>query len=152
MVADHADIAQRYVIDVWEERDLAVVPALVDEHYVLRDPLTLLEGRDALVERLRDTTFRDVMIIIEDITAADDRVVVRATWQGVLQAPFYGVDATGARAMLDVVTVLRFANGRIVEDSTYYDVYSLFEQLGALPPVDELVRPKRLAPVLHLVP
>jgi steroid delta-isomerase-like uncharacterized protein len=152
MVADHVDLAQRYVIDLWEERDLAVVAALVDEEYVRRDPLSLLEGRHALVERLHDTTFGDVMIIIEDITAADDRVVVRATWQAVQHGPFYGVNGTGARVMLDIVTILRITNGRIVEDSTYFDVYSLFEQLGALPPVDQLMAPKRLAPVLKLVP
>jgi steroid delta-isomerase-like uncharacterized protein len=152
MVVDHADIAQRYIIELWEERDLDVVSALVDEHYVLRDPLSLLEGRDALVERLRNDSFTDVMIIIEDVIAAHDRVVVRSTWQGVQSGPFLGLDATHKRAVLDVVHVLTIADGLVVEDSTYFDVYALFEQLGALPAPDKLAAPKRLAPVLRLVP
>jgi steroid delta-isomerase-like uncharacterized protein len=153
MGMDPTEIAQRYVIEAWEERDLAVVPALVDEQFVLREPLALLEGRDALVERLRnDDAFGDVMIIIEDVIAAADRVVVRSTWQGVHQGTFLGFEATGNRIMLDVVQVLSLRDGLIVEDSMYYDVYALLEQLGALPPADKLAAPKRLAPVLRLVP
>jgi steroid delta-isomerase-like uncharacterized protein len=152
MVADHVEIAERYVIELWEERDLDVVPALVDEEYVLREPLCLLEGRDALAERLRDTTFGDVMIVIEDVIASGEHVVVRQTWQGVQQGDFYGIEATHQRVVLDIVHVLTIADGVVVEDSMYYDVYSLFEQLGALPPVEKLAAPKRLAPVLRLVP
>jgi steroid delta-isomerase-like uncharacterized protein len=152
VVADHVEIAERYVIELWEERDLDVVPALVDEDYVLRDPLCLLEGHDALVERLRDTTWADVMIVIEDIVAEGEKVVVRQTWQGVQHGDFYGIEATHKRVVLDVVQVLTIADGRVVEDTVYYDVYALFEQLGVLPPVDKLAAPKRLAPVLRLVP
>lgn len=152
MVTDHVEIAERYVIELWEERDVDVASALVDEDYVLRDPLCLLEGRDALVERLRDTTWGDVMIVIEDLVAAGDKVVVRQTWQGVQHGDFYGIEATHRRVVLDVAQVLTIADGRVIEDSAYYDVYALFEQLGALPPVDKLAAPKRLAPVLRLVP
>ena len=152
MVADHAEIAQRYVIELFEERALDVLSALVDDDYVLREPLALLDGRDALVERLCDTTFGDILIVIEDVIATDDRAVVRSTWQGVQYGTFYGVEATGKRVTLDVVQVLTFADGRVVEDCTYYDVYALFEQIGALPSVDKLAEPKRLAPVLRLVP
>lgn len=152
MVTGHVEIAERYVIELWEERDVDVVPALVDEDYVLRDPLCLLDGRDALVERLRDTTWGDVMIVIEDIVAAGDKVVVRQTWQGVQQGGFYGIEATHKRVVLDVVHALTIADYRVVEDTVYYDVYALFEQLGVLPAVDKLAAPKRLAPVLRLVP
>jgi steroid delta-isomerase-like uncharacterized protein len=152
MVADHAEIAQRYVLELFEDRDLDVVSALVDEDYVLREPLSLLDGRDALIERLRDTTFGDVVIIIEDVLVDADRVVVRHTWQGVHHGDFYGVAAESRRVVLDVVQVLTIVDERVVEDCTYYDVYGLFEQLGALPPVEKLAAPKRLAPVLRLVP
>ncbi len=152
MARSHVEIAERYVIELLEERDVSVASALVGDDYVLRDPLCLLEGRDALVERLRDTTWGDVIIVIEDVIASGDQVVVRATWQGVQRGTFYGIDATHKRAVLDVISVLTIADGRVVEDSTYYDVYALFEQLDALPPVEKLAAPKRLAPVLRLVP
>ena len=152
MATDAAEIAQRYIIELCEERDLAVVSALVAEPFVLRDPLTLLEGRDALVERLRDTPWMDVMIIIEDIIVAEDRVIVRHTWRGTQQSTFYGVEPTGQRVTLDVVQALTITRGKVVEDTTYFDAYALFEQLGALPPVEKLAEPKRLAPVLRLVP
>jgi steroid delta-isomerase-like uncharacterized protein len=152
MVSDHVEIAQRYIIEVLEERDLDVLSALVGDSFVLREPLALLEGRDALVERLRDTTFDDVIIVIEDLIASGDQVVARSTWHASHRGAFYGFDATGNRIVLDVVQMLTFADGRVVEDVTYYDTYALFEQIGALPPVDKLAVPKRLAPVLRLVP
>lgn len=152
MSPDPVEIAQRYVIELWEERALDVVPALVNEHFVLRDPLSLVEGRDALVERLRDATFADVMIVIEDVMAAGDRVVVRQTWQGMHRGAFFGVGATGRRVLLEVVQVLTITDGKVAEDATYYDVYALFEQLGALPPPHKLATTKRPTPVLRLVP
>lgn len=152
MADDAAEIAQRYIIELCEERDLAVVSALVAAEFVLRDPLTLLEGRDALVERLRDTPWMDVMIIIEDIVAVDDRVIVRHTWRATQQSTFYGVEPTGQRVTLDVVQALTIVDDKVIEDTTYFDAYGLFEQLGALPPVEKLAAPKKLAPVLRLVP
>jgi steroid delta-isomerase-like uncharacterized protein len=152
MIPDSVEIAQRYVIELWEERSLAVVSALVDEHYVRRDPLSLIEGRDALRERLRDPAFADVLIVIEDVMAAGDRVVVRQTWQGMHRGEFFGVGATGNRVMLELVQVLTIADGKVAEDATYFDVYALFEQLGALPPPDKLATRKRPTPVLRLVP
>ena len=152
MVSDHVEIAQRYVIELLEERNLDVIYGLVDDSFVLREPLGLLEGRDALIERLRDTTFCDVMILIEDVIASGDQVVVRATWQGVQCGPFFGIEATHNRVLLELVQVLTITDGRVVEDNTYYDAYALFEQLGALPAVDKLAAPKRLAPVLRIVP
>jgi predicted ester cyclase len=152
MVVDHAEIAQRYVIELWEERDLTVLDALVDESYVLRDPISVIEGRKALAARLRDRTFCDVMIIIEDVIAQADRVVVCSTWQAVHHGPFFGVAPTKHHVVLDFVQVLTLHAGKVVEDATYFDVYALFEQLDALPAIDKLAAPKRLAPVLRLVP
>lgn len=152
MATDPIEIAQRYVIEVWEARDVAVVSTLVDELFVLREPLALIEGRDALVQRLRDAAFGDAMIIIEDVIAAGGHVVVRSTWQAVQRGTFFGVEPTNKRILLDVIQVLTIGEGRVVEDSTYYDVYSLFEQLGALPPADKLAPLQRPAPGLRLVP
>ena len=152
MVSDHVEIAERYIIELLEERDLDVLSALVGDSFALREPLALLEGRDALVERLRDTTFDDMIIVIEDLIASGDQVVVRSTWHASHHGTFHGIAPTGNRLVLDVVQILTFADGRVVEDATYYDTYALFEQIGALPPVDKLAAPKRLAPVLRLVP
>ena len=71
---------------------------------------------------------------------------------GVQCGAFFGIEPTFNRIMLETVQVLTIADGRVVEDNTYYDAYALFEQLDALPPVDKLAAPKRLAPVLRLVP
>jgi predicted ester cyclase len=152
MVVDHVDIAERYVCELWEERDLAVLEALVDEQYVLRDPISVLEGRDALAARLRDMPWSEVMIIIEDVVASGERAFVRCTWQAVHTGMFFGVEPTNKRVVVDVVQALTFGDGKIVEDMTYYDVYAVFEQIGALPSMDKLVQPKKLAPVLRLVP
>jgi predicted ester cyclase len=152
MVADHVEIAHRYLIELHEEHDLDVVSALVDEAFVLREPLALLEGRDALVDRLRDTTWGDIMIVIEDMIASGDQVVVRSIWQAVQHGELFHVEPESRRVALEVVQILTITDGRVIEDCTYYDVYALFEQLGALPPVENLAAPKRLAPVLRLVP
>lgn len=152
MAGDHRDIARRYVTEIWEQRAVDVVPALVDEHYVLRAPLSVVEGRAALVEHLRDATFADVRIEIDDVMTVAERVVVRQTWHGVQRGPFFGVEPTGKRLALDIVQVLTVSEGKVAEDASFYDVHALFGQLGATPPPDKLASPRRATPVLRLVP
>ncbi len=145
MGVDNANIARRYMTEVWANGSLAAVDELVDKGVVLRDPMSLRprEGIEKLKERVEQLSkdFDHQTVTIEEIMVAGDRVVVRHTWRGIHRGNFYGIKGTGKTLTASSVEFLRIRNGKVVENISYFDVYAMFEQLGVLPPPEHLRDP-----------
>lgn len=91
-----------------------------------------LDGHLAIV-RLFRSAFADQRWQIEDLIAADDRVVARTTMTGTHDGDFFGIPATGARVILPGVHILRIQDGRIAEHWGSNDDLGLMRQLGVIP-------------------
>lgn len=91
-----------------------------------------LDGHLAIV-RLFRAAFPDQWWQIEDLIAADDRVVARTTMTGTHLGDFFGIPPTGARVSLAGVHILRIADGRIAEHWGSNDDLGLMRQLGVIP-------------------
>lgn len=143
MGTDNAGVARRYLTEVWANGNLAAVDELVGKHIVVRDTMgTDLRGIDRVKEMVKKMkpTFSDNTFTIEENIVAGDRVVVRYTWRGVHRGAFFGIPGTGRTLTNQGIELLRIANGKVVEQLAYMDSYSLFQQLGALPERDKLVK------------
>jgi steroid delta-isomerase-like uncharacterized protein len=79
------------------------------------------------------TAFPDLRAVIEDEIAEGDKVVVRSTWSGTHQGEFQGIPATGKRVTFQVIDIVRFQNGKIIEHWGQTDALGLLQQLGAIP-------------------
>lgn len=79
------------------------------------------------------TAFPDAHETPEELIAEGDHVVVRHRISGTHQAPFLGVQPTGRKVSFVVVDFYRFANGKIVEETSVADIFGLLQQLGAAP-------------------
>jgi steroid delta-isomerase-like uncharacterized protein len=91
-----------------------------------------LDGHTAIV-RLFRVAFPDQWWQIEDLIAADDRVVARTTMTGTHLGDFFDIPATGARVTLPGVHILRIEDGRIAEHWGSNDDLGLMRQLGVIP-------------------
>lgn len=89
-------------------------------------------GARALYKALR-TAFPDFHAVIHWQAADGDRVTTYKTYHGTHQGTFLGVAPTGRRIHFDTVDVMRVQNGRITEHWGVAHLYSLMQQLGALP-------------------
>ena len=79
------------------------------------------------------TAFPDLERRIDDIVAADDKVVVRWTAEGTNTGEFQGMPPTGKYAKSSGITIFRIADGRIVEEWSESDMLGLLQQLGVIP-------------------
>ena len=136
---DNASLARRYLTEVWGKGNLAVADELVDDKVKISDPLSEkpAESLAAFKERIEmmSKEFTDNLLTIEELVSAGDIVVVRDRWTGVCAKDFFGVPGSkGKRLTCDAVEWIRIKNGKVVENITYFDAYTLFQQLGALPP------------------
>ena len=84
-------------------------------------------------------SFRDVQINIEEIVAEGDRVAVRETWTAVHTGrEFMGIAPTGKNIKFTNTCIFRIADGKIAECWATLDSLNTLQQLGVLPPTEEI--------------
>ncbi len=134
----------RTFYDAFNARELdRAAPVLSEDYELLNIPLGItfrgLEGYKQFQQGWA-TGFPNGKIELTNIVATDDQVVVeyvgRGTHNGPLSGPKGTIAATGRAVALSLVDVHHVKNGKIVRSRSYYDVLSLLQQLGQLPPVD----------------
>lgn len=70
---------------------------------------------------------------IHDQIAQGDLVVNRITWSGVHSGDFAGVPATQRPFELGGINMFRVEQGRVAEQWVQLDMFSLLQQIGAIP-------------------
>ena len=122
---DNPARARRAIEQVCSGRDLPSAPELYDESFVDHvNGMTFegLAGVHASVGMYR-AIFPDLRFEVEEQVSEGDRVASRWTLHGTYR---------GRRVTLQGMTISRFADGRIVEDTGYSDTLGLVRQLGLL--------------------
>jgi steroid delta-isomerase-like uncharacterized protein len=77
-------------------------------------------------------TFPDLHVNIEDILAEGDKVAVRFSVEGTHSGGALGVTPTGRKVQFTGMTIVRIADGQIVEGWNNLDQLGLLKQIGAL--------------------
>jgi steroid delta-isomerase-like uncharacterized protein len=108
---------------------------------VYEEPATKrhIEGADALVEVNQGwkAAFPDAKGTVTDAFACGDRVAVQITWEGT-QSGALGlpggaeVPPTNRSVKVQACQVARVTDGKIAEETHYFDVLGMLEQMGAL--------------------
>ncbi len=78
--------------------------------------------------------FEDSEHVIEDIFAADDKVVVRILGRGRHTGEYQGAPPTGRTVTEGGIAIYRIAGGKIVEEWAQADRLGFLRQLGIVPP------------------
>jgi predicted ester cyclase len=121
-----------------------VVDRFVAVDYVNHNPF-VADGREANRAFWSDffTAFPDVVVTMEDLVVADDRVVGRFTYRGTHAGPFYGIAPTGTRVEMRSIDIWRVAGGEFVEHWDELNLLDLFQQMGVIPSLEP--RPEGVA-------
>lgn len=77
--------------------------------------------------------FPDLSVTVEHLIAEGDVISSWVTMEGTHQGSFAGVSATGNRARFVAWDLLRIENGCIAEITSYCDLFTLMNQIGATP-------------------
>jgi predicted ester cyclase len=126
------------------QHDPDVVDRFVAVDYVNHNPF-VADGREANRAFWSDyfTAFPDVVVTMEDLVVADDRVVGRFTYRGTHAGPFYGIAPTGTRVEMRSIDIWRVAGGEFVEHWDELNLLDLFQQMGVIPSLEP--RPEEVA-------
>jgi steroid delta-isomerase-like uncharacterized protein len=128
-----------WVEEAWNRGNVEGQRAIFSPAYAWPElPEVFGKGAEALLQFV--LTFRagfpDLRFEIEDVVAAGDMVVWRATGTGTHRAEFMGIPATSRSINVQAIIMSRFENGLWREDHVCWDQFGMLQQLGVIPPVD----------------
>jgi len=78
-------------------------------------------------------------MIVDEMIAEGDRVMVRWTFSGTHQGEFASLPPTYKRIEYSGINIFRIASGRISEIWDIYDRLWLWQQLGVLPEINAAI-------------
>jgi steroid delta-isomerase-like uncharacterized protein len=130
-------LALRGITEVWSQGKLEVIDEIYDPSFVYHEPyagdIHGLEGLRQLVMMYR-TGYPDLVFTSEDLIVEGDMVAQRWSCAGTHQGELMGIPATGKRTTTSGVNILRFENGKAVEEWSNWDALGWLQQLGVVPP------------------
>jgi steroid delta-isomerase-like uncharacterized protein len=129
-------IVQRFW-KVWEEGNIDLVDELLAADHVNHNPATPdqpagAEGVREVVNMFR-SAMPDLKVVIEDMIAEGDKVVVRYTLEGTHEGELFGVAPTGRRLSIKSIAVERVSEGKLREHWRITDSLDMMQQLGVVP-------------------
>lgn len=118
--ASNLALGRRFVTEVLGAQDSAAFAELVDEGVIVNSgisPLAPMVGREAFAVGLGSlAAFTFLDFSVEDLFAAEDRVVARYRAHAEHTGDQLGVPATGKRITMWEIRLMRWRAGRLVED------------------------------------
>ena len=128
---DNKALARRGFEETMNQRNLAVLDDLHVPDFVFHAASRTIQGREPFKQFISMflTAFPDLHVTIEDMIGEGDRVVVRFTYGGTHKGDFMGIPPTGKQVAVTGISIMRVANGKILEEWINSD---LMQQIGVV--------------------
>ncbi len=126
-------LLDRYM-DTMNKADFELIDEIISPEFVLHtpflpEPIEGIEGYKGLVSNTMNT-FSDFNATIDDLVVNGDKIWGRFTMSGINTGPLGELPATGKKFQITGLAITRVVDGKIAEDETFWNVLSLFQQLG----------------------
>jgi steroid delta-isomerase-like uncharacterized protein len=138
-------LARQFFIDVFSKGRLDVVDKTFARNYVghssasFTGPIKGFEGIKEFVSTYR-TAFPNIRFSFDDILATGNKIVARFTARGTHTGTFLGLPPTGKQMKVSGIGIADVANNVIVRTHSQINVLDMLQQLGVVPPTEQLVR------------
>lgn len=126
-------VVRRFNFEVIEQGNVEAAKELLASGFVNRTapPGTHpgIEGMVHMITNILKPAFPDLKIEIHDQIAEGDKVTTRKTIRATHQGALMGIAATGRSVSIDVIDIVRIADGKYAE---HWGVNTLFQVLSQL--------------------
>lgn len=147
-MADNIAVVRQLIDEVWNRGNLALCDALLTKNHVSHDPLAGemngIEAFQSYVSAMR-TGFPDLIITADDLGAFGDEVFVRWTARGTHTGPLGVIPPSEAQGKVEGALLVRLLDGKISEAWYEWDTLTLFQSMGLLPKLDQLIAERQQA-------
>jgi len=126
-------LVKRY-IETFNKGDYEALKELLSPDYTVYNPSGYPEptSREALIENYKRAleAFPEFIWSIEDMIAAEDKVISRIIAKGTYKGGVPGLPKTGKEFEFSMITIMRIEDGKVVEEWQEDDQLGLARQLG----------------------
>lgn len=135
--AEHKEIVRRVSTEAYGGGNLDVIDEYFDDDFVSHNPvMDDVHGPEEYKEfvSMFRSAFPDMEVSVEDQIAEGNKVVDRHTAKATHEGELMGIEATGKEVEVEGIVVVRFEDGKVVEEWAQADMMGLMEQLGVVEP------------------
>lgn len=141
MENENIQIARRWFEEVWNQRKLDIIDELLAPDAVAHDfgghgSSTVGSAEFKAAARQLQEAFGVMVLTVEDIFSAGDRVAVRLTGRMKSTGPLQGRPPTGKEVTVPILCIIKVKDGKIVEGWNAWDVACALRATDA--PADQL--------------
>ena len=128
----------RSLIGYYNAGDRGAAHELISPNCVILDWTGKEVTKDEFVPTMAEFVgaFPDFHLVIEDLIAEGDKVVVRLTESGTMTGDLMGAAPTGKRYTQPAIEIHRIVDGKIMNLWTVRDIATAMVQSGMMPPPD----------------
>ena len=134
LTEEEAFIILNRLMETVSNADTTLVDEILHPDCVLRYPLLPepIKGLDAYKKFIKSSanTFSEFRGTVEEVNVKGDRIWSRYTMSAINTGPLGEIPATGKKFQITGMGITRIADGKIIEDETYWNVLGFFQQLG----------------------
>ncbi|MEM4316091.1 MAG: ester cyclase [Nitrososphaerota archaeon] len=120
MSAVEMERAVRKAVDSYNRRDLDFIDELYDKGF-------LYHGNGEMM-----AAFPDMHIHVDEIFTSGDRLCYRMTVSGTHKGELLGLPPTNRKISIRTIGIMRFRDGKIIEEWENYDELGMLRQVGAI--------------------
>jgi steroid delta-isomerase-like uncharacterized protein len=137
MTQANIETSRRLIEEAFSEGRLELLDEVCADGFVSHDPIAGDQDVDGVKQSFSGyrEAFPDLTFTIDDIFAADDKVVMRWTGVGTFQNEFMGLEPTGQKG--DPVTGMNIdrydEDGKLAETWGQWDTLTFMRDIGAIP-------------------
>jgi predicted ester cyclase len=108
------------------------IAAFAHASYELVPTGEVYDGAERVHELLTEnlTGFPDFSYRPEQMHYADDAIIVEGTFTGTQDGPWRGLPPTGRKVAFPMLIIFRFAGEAMMGERIFFDLLTVFEQLG----------------------
>ena len=140
-------IVGRFFEELWNERKLGVADEIFADECVTHqlqsgeEISAVPRNADAVKEHVGEwlAAFPDLHFSVEQTVAENDTVVSRCSLHGTHAGRWHSVAPTGKKVSVRMIVIHRIADKKIVEDWVVVESFGFFQQLGLVPPIQEIL-------------
>ena len=140
-IEEYIEVVRHLIDEVWNKGNFNVIDERITDDFVAYISSGAVLDRQQYRQSITNVTtnvFPDIQSTIEDVIAEGDRVVVRETISGTQKGKYWNIAPTGKAIKVNRVTIFRVQGEKITELWYLSDMLTFYQQLGALPPSEEI--------------
>ena len=129
---NNKDLYRRIVEEVWNSSNLKTVDEFIAANCIFHAFDRILKGPEQFRQYAKEllAVFPDIHFKIEDLIAEGDMVVSHWTLTGTHKGEFLEIPATNKKVEFQGSSILRIAEGKVIELWAYWDRYGVMKQLS----------------------